>query len=90
MLTLFPFALVAAGLASTDGSDRGALEVIAVIAGPFILLSAISAAGSLILARMSSRESPEQSAPPGLQAPLYKNTDAASASRSRTRPGVDA
>ena len=51
LLTLFPFALVAVGLASTEGSALGAGHVIAVMGGPFILLSATSAAGSLMLAR---------------------------------------
>lgn len=52
LLTLFPFALVAVGLASREGSDIGAWQIIAVISGPFILLSAVSAAGSLMLARL--------------------------------------
>jgi len=51
LLILFPFALVAVGLASREGSDTGAWQIIAVISGPFILLSAASASGSLILAR---------------------------------------
>lgn len=51
LLTLFPFALVAVGLASTEGSALGAWRVFATISGPFILLSAVSAAGSLALAR---------------------------------------
>ena len=51
LLILFPFALVAVGLASREGSDLGALQIIAVISGPFILLSAFSASGSLLLAR---------------------------------------
>jgi len=60
LLTLFPFALVAVGLASREGSDLGAWQIIAVISGPFILLSALSAAGSLMLARKSeNRELPE-------------------------------
>jgi hypothetical protein len=51
LLILFPFALVAVGLASTEGSDVGAWQAIAILGGPFILLSAVSAAGSLALAR---------------------------------------
>jgi hypothetical protein len=50
-LLLFPFALVAVGLASREGSAIGAGQIIATIGGPFILLSAASAAGSLMLAR---------------------------------------
>lgn len=51
LLILFPFALVAVGLASREGSDLGAWQIIAAIGGPFMLLSALSASGSLVLAR---------------------------------------
>jgi hypothetical protein len=62
LLTLFPFALVAVGLGSREGSDLGAWQIIAAISGPFILLSAVSASGSLMLARMGEdRESLEAS-----------------------------
>jgi hypothetical protein len=57
LLILFPFALVAVGLASREGSDTGAWQIIAVAGVPFILLSAVSAAGSLALARRA--EQPE-------------------------------
>jgi hypothetical protein len=53
LLTLFPFALVAVGLASTEGSALGAWQVIAVIGPTFILLGAVSASVSLMLARMT-------------------------------------
>ena len=55
LLTLFPFALIAVGLASTEGSRISNGQVIAAIGGPFILLSAASAAGSLLLARRAVR-----------------------------------
>ena len=55
LLTLFPFALVAVGLASTEGSTLGAWQVIRAISGPFILLSAVSASGSLMLARKAEK-----------------------------------
>lgn len=55
LLTLFPFALVAVGLASTEGSAHGAWDVIRVIGGPFVLLSTLSATGSLLLARRAER-----------------------------------
>ena len=55
LLTLFPFALVAVGLASTEGSDLGAWQIIGAISGPFILLSAVSATGSLMLARKAEK-----------------------------------
>jgi hypothetical protein len=51
LLTLFPFALVAVGLASREGSAVGTWQILAVITGPFILLSALSASVTLILAR---------------------------------------
>ena len=51
LLTLFPFALVAVGLASREGSDVGTGQLLAVLTGPFVLLSAASASVTLILAR---------------------------------------
>jgi hypothetical protein len=56
LLTLFPFALVTVGLASTEGGKFAAGQILAVISGPFILLSAASAVGSLLLARRSERD----------------------------------
>ena len=44
LLILFPFALVAVGLASREGSDVGTWQILSTIGPPFILLSAISAA----------------------------------------------
>jgi TctA family transporter len=52
LLTLFPFALVAVGLASREGSNVGTWQAVAVITGPFILLSAVSASLTLRLARI--------------------------------------
>ncbi len=52
LLTLIPFALVAAGLVTGEGSNVSAWHIIAVIGGPFNLQSAVSASGSLMLARM--------------------------------------
>lgn len=51
LLTLFPVALVAVGLANTEGSDTSLWQALAVVGGPFILLSAASAVGTLLLAR---------------------------------------
>ena len=51
LLILFPFALVAVGLASRSGSDVGTWQIIATMGAPLILLSAVSASGSLMLAR---------------------------------------
>jgi hypothetical protein len=50
LLSLVPIALVAVGLA-TPGADVNLWQTTAVVGGPFILLSAVSAAGSLMLAR---------------------------------------
>lgn len=55
LLTLFPFALVAVGLANAEGSALSPWQVIAAISGPFILLSAVSATGSLMLARIAEK-----------------------------------
>ena len=54
LLTLFPFALVALGLVSMEGSAHSAWDLIATIGGPFVFLSAISAAGSLVMARRAN------------------------------------
>jgi hypothetical protein len=51
LLSLLPAALVLLGLASTEGGTLGIWQLTAVIVVPFMLLSAASAAGSLILAR---------------------------------------
>lgn len=51
LLSLLPAAMVGVGLANLDTEGGRLWRSIAVIAGPFILLSAVSAAGSLILAR---------------------------------------
>lgn len=58
LLTLFPVALVAVGLGSTEGSDTSLWQGLAVVAGPFILLSAASAAGTLLLARKAEGKDP--------------------------------
>jgi apolipoprotein N-acyltransferase len=55
LLTLFPFFLVAVGLASREGSDIGAGQIIAVIGPTFILLGAVSASVSLMLARKAEK-----------------------------------
>jgi hypothetical protein len=70
LLTLFPFALVAVGLASTEGGRFDAWHIIAVISGPFIFLSALSAAGSLMLARMGEDRDSVQAGEDGPQAAL--------------------
>ena len=61
LLSLLPHALVAVGLATVaPGADLW--QATAVISGPFILLSAVSAAGSLMLARKAEdRALPESS-----------------------------
>lgn len=57
LLTLFPLALVAVGLASTEGSDTSMWQSLAVVGGPFVLLSAASAAGTLLVARRAQGKS---------------------------------
>lgn len=51
LLVLFPFLLVAIGLASTEGSAHSAGSIISAIAPVFVALSSASAAGSLLIAR---------------------------------------
>jgi len=51
LLILFPFALVGVGLASTEGSSVSAWQALAVLTGPFILLSVVSASVTLMVAR---------------------------------------
>ncbi|MBK8247344.1 MAG: hypothetical protein IPK85_08115 [Gemmatimonadetes bacterium] len=51
LLVLFPFLLVAVGLASTEGSVHSGWSVIEAIAPVFVALSSASAAGSLLIAR---------------------------------------
>jgi hypothetical protein len=58
LLTLFPLALVAVGLASTAGADTSLWQSLAVVGGPFILLSAASAAGTLLVARRAQGKDP--------------------------------
>ena len=55
LLILFPFALVAVGLASREGSDIGTGQMLAVITPLFLLLSAVSASVTLIIARAAER-----------------------------------
>jgi hypothetical protein len=56
LLTLFPFALVAVGLASREGSAIGTGQILAVLGVPFVLLSAVSASITLILARRAASD----------------------------------
>lgn len=53
LLSLMPAALVAVGLASLERPDAGLWKITATIGGPLILLSAVSACGSLMLARLA-------------------------------------
>lgn len=55
LLSLVPAAMVAVGLASLGDSARGLWLLTAVISGPLALLSAVSASGSLVLARMAEK-----------------------------------
>lgn len=98
LLTLFPFALVAMGLASLN-AGASPWKIIAAIVGPFTLLSAVSASITLMVARKAEgRESlaaSEDVAEVGLaegeaQELLVAGTDLAAASgrqRERARRG---
>lgn len=65
LLSMLPAALVAVGLASVTHGGADLWQLTAVVAGPLTLLSAISASGSLLLARKSDgralREGTEES-----------------------------
>jgi len=63
LLTLFPFALVALGLASREGSHVGTGQILTAIGVPFVLLSAISASITLLVARRSARRDSRQAVP---------------------------
>ncbi len=56
LLTLFPFALVALGLASREGSSVSTPQILSVITVPFVLLSAASASITLLVARRAERQ----------------------------------
>jgi hypothetical protein len=73
LLILFPFALVGLGLASREGSGIGTWQILAAVGGPFVLLSAGSAAVTLLLARRAEERGsrgtdgiPATAAPAGL------------------------
>ena len=51
LLSLLPLALVAVGLASTEGGRLGIWQLTAVISAPLTVLSALSASASFVLAR---------------------------------------
>ena len=59
LLSLFPVALVAGGLASLNEGSR-LWTAIAVVSGPFVLLSAASAAATLILAIKAEGSAPDE------------------------------
>lgn len=62
LLTAFPLVLVGVGLASRGGSSVHPLKALAVITGPFILLSVVSASATLILARKAENRAALDSA----------------------------
>jgi len=61
LLTLFPFALVAVGLASREGSHVGTGQILAALGVPFVLLSAASASITLLVARGAARRESHRS-----------------------------
>ncbi len=70
LLIGFPFALVAFGLASREGSALGIGQILSVITGPFVLLSSLSAGATLRLARIAEERALRAGADaPKLRAP---------------------
>jgi hypothetical protein len=59
LLSLVPVAMVAVGLATLAPGGTGLWRPVAVIGGPFMLLGALSAGGSLLLARRAGARSPD-------------------------------
>jgi hypothetical protein len=55
MLSLFPAAMVAVGLATFNGTALGLWKLTASVAAPLALLSAASASGTLLVARRAER-----------------------------------
>jgi hypothetical protein len=70
LLSLIPAAFAVVGLLSVQGGELGLWQLTAVIAGPLVLLSAVSASGSLLLARKAESqdalEGVEDVAPPAV------------------------
>jgi hypothetical protein len=60
LLTALPFALVAVGLASREGSSIGTWRLLSVITGPFVAMSIVSATATLLLARAAARRELDQ------------------------------
>jgi len=59
LLSLVPATMVGVGLANLGGGDKmGLWQLTAVIAGPLVLLSALSAALTLMLAKRNASEAP--------------------------------
>lgn len=58
LLSLVPAALVTVGLASVGRQGVDLWQITAAISGPLTLLSAVSAAGSLALARIAEKREP--------------------------------
>lgn len=58
LLSLVPAALVFAGVATITYSGAGPWAFTAAIVAPLVMLSTVSASGSLLLARKASREAP--------------------------------
>lgn len=55
LVTLLPFALVAVGLASREGSTVSTWQILTVITMPFVLFGAASATATLVLARIAEK-----------------------------------
>lgn len=72
MLSLVPAAMAGVGLLTQAGEGEGLWKATAVISGPFILLSAVSAAGSLFLARRAKGKLTQEISAQSEDAGLYQ------------------
>jgi len=92
LLSLVPATMVAVGLATLNRPDTGLWQITAVIAVPFTLLSAASAAGSLLLARKAEKRESLASSEEGEAQGLLRSGDSshhghpAAGAREHARP----
>lgn len=75
LLVAFPFALGAVGLASFEGSPHTPAQAIAAVAPVFILFSAASAVGSLLLARRAEERAESDLLGSGGESPALPEGD---------------
>ena len=86
LLCLVPAVLLSAELATAAPGARPLWQSLAVVAGPFMALGALSAAGSLWLAQRAARRGIDQDGPPHPDV-IARDADVAALSADSTWPG---